>query len=262
MTPEEAFAELLARVGACSDESATISEEELDRWPSAAVAAMKSQGLLVKARAGTTVVCPGCEEQCVMPVNVVKDGAQYTRAFVVCDKRDDINRVAVSDRRMKQWRSDAKMLCAFVAASLGVRRSSQAATDARLMNVGFASGEKRSQMLALRPDGEPELVVASSTRPLSVLVAYRDGAYVLDASMIRQLVDAATTGDPRYTPNNVRREAGKLDTQAMREGWQRAYRALRKEHPDKPAFWCAQRIANSPAGCDRSPDTIRKQMKK
>lgn len=62
-----------------------VSDEELTRWPPAAVAAMKAQKLLVKAPAGKSVVCPGCEEECVMPVNVVRGEAQPTTAFVVCD---------------------------------------------------------------------------------------------------------------------------------------------------------------------------------
>ena len=49
--------------------------------------------------------------------------------------------------------------------------------------------------------------------------------------MIRRLVDAATTADNRYTPSNARREARKLDTQAMYESWQKEYRELQTKTP-------------------------------
>jgi hypothetical protein len=84
-----------------------------------------------------------------------------------CDKRDDINRVSVSADRVMQWRSDA--VCGFIAASLGLRRSDQHPADAGLLNIGMASGDKRSQMLSLRGDGELALVAAKNAVPLAEL---------------------------------------------------------------------------------------------
>jgi len=47
------------------------------------------------------------------------------------------------------------------------------------------------------------------------------------------MVDAATPTDPRHTPSNVKREARKIETQAMDAAWQKAYRALRKKRPNE-----------------------------
>ncbi len=71
MTPKAALIELLGRVGARLGESITVSTEELSQWPTEAVAALKSQGLLLKARPAKSVVCPGCEQECSMPVHTV-----------------------------------------------------------------------------------------------------------------------------------------------------------------------------------------------
>ena len=76
-------------------------------------------------------------------------------------------------------------------------------------------GDKRSQMLCLKADGELALVAGSNALPLAELVRYRDSEYSMDSAMIRQLVDSATTADSRYTPSNARREARKLDTQGL-----------------------------------------------
>ncbi|MFI5398585.1 MAG: hypothetical protein ACHQ9S_23895 [Candidatus Binatia bacterium] len=262
MTPEAALIELLARAGAAQGGAVLVSGEELSRWPAAAVAAMKSQKLLTKARPAASVVCPGCERECVMPVHTVPVGPRGPSTFIVCDKRSDINRVPVSAEGQKQWRCNADAVCGFVARSLGLRRSDQHPADAGLLNIGIARGDKRSQMLGLRADGDLALVVANNATPLAELVGYRDGEYSVDGAMVRQLVDSATTADPRYTPSNARREARKLDTQATYERWQKAYRDLKRRRRNMSDVWYAQQIAKQNIAARRSADTIRKHMKK
>jgi hypothetical protein len=83
----------------------------------------------------------------------------------------------------------------------------------------------------------------------------------VDAVTVRQLVDAATATDPRYTPSNARREARKLDTLAMYEEWRKAYRALKKQRPNMSDVWYSRQVAKSEVGCGRSADTIRKHIK-
>jgi hypothetical protein len=262
MTPETALIELLARVGARGGAAVFVSAEELDLWPALAVAAMKVQGLLRKAHPAVSTVCPGCEQQCVMPVHTVPAGRRSGASFIVCDKRSDINRVHVSTGRLKLWRCDADALVGFIAACLGLRRSNQPPSAAGVLNVGMVQGEKRRQMLSLRVDGaEWFLVSADSTLPLAELVAYDGGEYFVDAAMVRQLVDSATTADQRYTPSNARREARKLNTRAMYESWRRAYRDLKKRRLHMSDVWYAQQIAKLTIGAGRSAETIRRRMK-
>jgi hypothetical protein len=261
MTLHDALIELLARVGARNGAAVLVDAEELSQWPAAAVAAMKSQKLLAKARPAVSVVCPGCERECVMPVHTSPAGPHGQASFIVCDKRDDINRVSVSADRLMQWRCDADAVCGFIAASLGVRRSDQHPADAGLLNIGMASGDKRSQMLCLQHSGDLALVAANNAVPLAELVGYRGGEYSVDGQMIRQLVDSATTADPRYTPSNARRETRKLDTQAMHEAWRKAYRDLKRKRPNMTDVWYSQQIAKQGIAASRSAETIRKHMK-
>jgi hypothetical protein len=263
MTPQDALIELLASVGARNGAAVLISAEELSDWPAAAVAAMKSQKLLAKARPAVSVVCPGCERECVMSVHTLAAGPRGPASFVVCDKRDDINRVSVSADRLMQWRCDADAVCGFIAASLGLRRSDQHPADAGLLNIGIAFGGKRSQMLCLKTDIALALVVGTGAVPLAELVGYRDGEYSIDGDMIRQLVDSATTtADPRYAPSNARRESRKLDTQAMYEAWRKAYRDLKKKRRNMTGVWYSQQIAKLAIANCRRAETIRKHMKK
>ena len=53
----------------------------------------------------------------------------------------------------------------------------------------------------------------------------------------------AATGDSRYTPSNVRREARKLNTQSLHESWQEEYRVLKQRQPGMSGVWYSQRIA-------------------
>ena len=170
--------------------------DELGQWPSAAVAAMKSQGLLTKARPAASVVCPGCERECVMPVQSLPGSSRNPASFIVCDKRSDINRVPVPTERLTQWQCNTDAVCKFVANSLGLRRSNKRSVSANLWEIGIATGDKRSQMLCLKADGVLTLVAGNNTVPLAELIGYHDGAYSVDGVMIRQLVDSATTATP------------------------------------------------------------------
>ena len=66
---------------------------------------------------------------------------------------------------------------------------------------------------------------------------------------------------PRHTPSTAKREAGKIDTQAMYATWQKAYRALLKKNPGKSDVWYSQQIAKADKVHVRDPSTIKKHMK-
>jgi hypothetical protein len=132
----DALLGLLERVGASRDAAALVSDEELSRWPEAAVRELKAQKLLVKASPAGSVVCPGCEQECTMPVHTVSAGPGTANSFIVCDKRDDINRVQVSAERLRQWRCGAEAVGRFVALSLGLRPESQRKAGDGLWELG------------------------------------------------------------------------------------------------------------------------------
>ena len=58
MTPEAALVELLSRVGTLGGAAVTVNTEELNEWPAAAVAALKSQHLLRKALRDSSAKIP------------------------------------------------------------------------------------------------------------------------------------------------------------------------------------------------------------
>jgi hypothetical protein len=262
MTPQAALIELLGRVGARNGAATLVSTEELNQWPAAAVAAMKTQNLLLTARPAKSVVCPGCEQECSsMPVHTVTRAISPAASFVVCDKRSDTNRVPIPAARLAQWRCDAQAVCRFVAACLSLQQTTLQPSDAGLLPIGMARGNKRTQMLCLRVHGHVALVVGADAMPLADVIGFENGSFTLDHAVIHQMVDAATTADPRHTPSTAKRDARKIDTQAMYATWQKAYRALLKKSPGKSDVWYSQQIAKADKVHVRDPSTIKKHMK-
>ncbi|MHB8389162.1 MAG: hypothetical protein ACYDBH_06220 [Acidobacteriaceae bacterium] len=262
MTPQAALQELLERVGAGHGTAALVSDYELGQWPNAAVSAMVAQGLLTPARPAVSALCPGCERECVMPVHTLPQATRHPEAFIVCDKRHDINRVAVPIGQLTQRQCTVPAICGFVADSLALRRSDKRSSTAGHWDIGLVTGARRSQMLSLKADGVLVLVAGNNAVPLAECIRYHNGTFSMDGTLIRQLVDAATTSDHRYTPSNARREARKLDTQAMYDRWRKEYRALKKTRPNLSDVWYAQQIAKKPIAQGRDAETIRKHMKK
>lgn len=262
MKPVDALIELLDRLGANQGSAVLVNDDELRQWPSEAVKAMKSQKLVAKARPASSVICPECEPQCVMPVHTMPAAARSAGYFIVCDKRSDTSRVPVSEGRLIQWQCNAELVCGFIAASLGLRRINGGKSNADLWEIGIATGSKRSQMLCLQAKGELTLVVGDNTVPFTGLIAFCDEQYSLDGDTIRHMVDAAISADDRYTPSRVKREARKLETRSLHASWRKKYHELKRSKPGKTDSWYAQQIAKMDTGQGRNAETIRKNMKK
>ena len=261
MTSLEALLELVARVGASNGAGVAVNELELSRWPITAVRELKAKQLLLKTSPATSTVCPGCEQECTMPIHTIP-GTRPPVSFVICDKRDDINRVKVPAERLQEWRSDGEAVGVFVAKSLGIRAEGQRKIRDGLWEIGLVRGKKRSQMLCLKADGSLELLAGSNSVPLSELLQFETKGYSIDATAVQQLADMASTGDSRYTPSNARQEARKLDTQNIYESWRKAYREFKTRRPGMSDVWYSQQIAKSPSAASRNAETIRKHMKR
>lgn len=258
----DALLELLNRVGACQDRVVLVSNEQLHQWPAVAVKAIKSQKLIARTRPASSMICPACESQCVMPVHSLPAPTGKASSFIVCDKRSDINRVHVPADRLIQWQCNADLLSGFVASCLALHHNTKRIDDVGRHEIGVVIGNKRSQMLCLEIKDTVNLIIGHSTAPLAEFIEFHDRSYSLDVKRIRQLVDSSTTADERYTPNNARQEARKLDTQSMYERWRKEYRALSKRRPEMSDRWCSQQIARMEIAQGRDAETIRKHMKK
>jgi hypothetical protein len=105
-----------------------------------------------------------------------------------------------------------------------------------------------------RAAGDAALALAKQPRPVETSTSDND-------SQEERPATTATTGNG-CTPNNARREARKLDTEAKYASWQKAYRRLLKNRPNMSDVWYSQQIAKMDIANGSSPETIRKNMKK
>lgn len=192
MTSEAALRELLERVAVGEGATAFITDDELSRWPDAAVAEMKTQRLLAKARPATSAVCPGCEYECTMPVHVLSDGARTPAAFIVCDKRDDINRVDVPIGRLEQWHTTGELLADVLARLLEVSRTASTAANDKEWVVGTLKGRKHKSLVTLRAGNDLHLLLAGHTVPLADILAFNQDTLTVDKNELIRRVDKPT----------------------------------------------------------------------
>lgn len=223
MTPGTVLGELLGRVGAQQGAAVTMSVHELGDWPGAAVAAMKSQGLLTKARPAASAVCPGCERECVMPVHVLTNNAREPEAFIVCDKRSDINRVPVPVSCLEQWQASGDSIAALLAGLLGLHRSGASGTDAARWEVGMLKGTKHSSHLVLVADGKLILSLAGHSVPLADVLAFEGDAFKVDRRALTRLVDQPVAGAGDVESATHRRERIRKRVQAVKNKGVKAF---------------------------------------
>ena len=87
MTLEDAVWELLQCLGADGD--TMIPWEQFRRWPKGAVDTLQDAGWLKPGDRAETVECPGCEENCPVPVAIFPaDEGPGMRVFVACEDRN------------------------------------------------------------------------------------------------------------------------------------------------------------------------------
>jgi hypothetical protein len=222
MTPEAALIELLERVGARHGAAVVVGDHELSAWPGAAVAAMKSHGLITKARPASSAICPGCERECVMPVHILPHPTGPA-AFIVCDKRSDINRVAVPISRLEQWQASGASIADLLAALLGLRRPGAGDGDDERWEIGMFKGATHSSHLVLLAGGRLTLSLAGHSIALADVLALEGNAFKVDKRTLIRLVDQPIAGAGDSESAAQRRERLKKRVQAVKAKGAKAF---------------------------------------
>lgn len=120
--------------------SALFGPDDIARWPKGALEALVRAGLLRQASHATSVVCEGCEEACLSDVEFLGgDDGTPLRAYVVCERREDIGRVEVPLERLRRWAVDLGGLAAVIARDLGAVGEVEELLAGRLWWLGSAT---------------------------------------------------------------------------------------------------------------------------
>jgi hypothetical protein len=210
MTPEQALSELFGRLAAAKGAPVLISEQELVSWPELTVRAMKAAGLLIPASPASGVVCPGCEQECSMPVLNRGDGSETSSFFVVCDKREDISTVAISAVNLRQWGASLAGIAEVIGRLLGVVGA--VSVNGPRCEVGIFCGRKHSSHVTLIADGILSLRVGGHVMDLGTVFAIHNGAIQIDRLALERGVDkpVAGGGDVEAADQRRRRLTGEV----------------------------------------------------
>jgi len=242
---------------------AVLSDDTVAEWDAGVLDAVVASGLQTAA-AAQSIECHGCEERCFMDVVVQPARAGQARAFVVCDvpdKQAQMGRIQIAPDRLRQWQSTGTLLARFLGEKLGIAGELETPCDSQRIRLGMLKGANGRRWVSL-VQAPLALEVNQQQVPVAELLFVGGDGITLDWPRIQHLLftDAGAAGT-HYSPNADRREARKLDTQAMYQEWRDAYADLVKEHPGKGKKWCSQKIARMPVGRRRDAESIRKQLK-
>jgi hypothetical protein len=143
--------------------------------------------LLVKGTPADTLTCPGCEEDCLMPVEIITTASGAMRAFVVCDRRDDVARVDIARDQLEQWTCSPERVADVLARLLGIRRSSD--DTAGRWEVGMLKGAKGKAHVVLRIERELRLHLAGYVLMLADVLELDENGLSVERQALLNCVD-------------------------------------------------------------------------
>ena len=159
MQADELLASLKARFARSKTVRITIHADEIAGWPKGIAEQWIQSKLLTQAEPAQALECDGCEQACFMPVNVVAaEGTRPARAFIQCDKRDDMGRVRVTFARLYQWHMSRS---GFEKLQAGWVVTSAADTGTRKLRKSKAPVQFRSALEKLLAEIERRAVAGS-----------------------------------------------------------------------------------------------------
>lgn len=234
MTPQAVLTELLDRIAASHGERVLVGADELADWPAEAVTALQSEAVITRARPAVSTICPGCERECVMPVHTPTGAGHAVGAFIVCDKRSDINRVSVPASRLEQWQASGDSIADSLARLLGLHRLGADTASEGRWEVGMFKGSKHAGPLVLVADGKLTLSIAGHFIPLASVMTLDEGGLKADKHVLLRELDgddrppSAGIGSPAWRTQHAKaaadarhnRPGGSRDKQKrIREIW-------------------------------------------
>ena len=197
------LAELSARLGGSTEAAIFLSADDGDDTDALAQLLVDA-GLLLPAEPAGAMICDGCERICTMPVEVAPpiDGIP-ARAFIICDKREDIGRVGIEPARLRRWIFSYPLLARALAQALKTDRAPDEEGTGQRYQLGKVRFRRKAIpfMLARSAEsirGDAGVTIVLDERPdqpapgfcvgLTQAVYFRNGRLVLGLNALRRAV--------------------------------------------------------------------------
>lgn len=129
-----------------------------------------------------------------MPVHTLTHEGRIPDSFIVCDKRDDINRVPLPISLLEQWQVTGASIAELVASLLGLRRPDVGERSTERWEVGVLKGAKHSSHVVLLAEGRLSLSLAGHSIALSEILVIEGSNFKLDKRALIRLVDKPAGG--------------------------------------------------------------------
>jgi hypothetical protein len=200
MTETDLLEHIFERLCRADSEQEIFGADEATQWSGGALEALIKSGLLERAEPAQVIECDGCERNCFMPVHVrPTEGNRPTRAFISCDKPEDVGRVPVELGRLAQWRITVGMLAGAVARLLGFLQVPHEDSVGKRWTLGRLKGKDYKGAVTLSVQGGIALMVAGQNIPLVHVLTLNTRGLKADKDALLKLMD----GDTRQPPAGV-----------------------------------------------------------
>lgn len=115
-----------------------ISWEQIQRWPSEAINIFLKIGWLKRALPATTIECPGCENNCFMPVQYHPASfGKSSLPFVSCDVRNYMGIVNIPLTLLQQWQLTYMQLAHWFCKEINLISKPSIGNEKTNINLGF-----------------------------------------------------------------------------------------------------------------------------
>ncbi len=165
---------------------------EAAQWPEGALEVLIDFGLLGRAEPAQVIECDGCERSCFMPVHVrPAESDRPARAFISCDKPEDVGRVPVELARLARWRITGAMLAGVATRLLGFTSPPRLDSIGKSWTLGQLKGKEYNGEVKLSIESGTILSVANQTVPLlNILTLGRRGLIANKVALLKILKSA------------------------------------------------------------------------
>jgi len=238
MTLDDVLRELIGCLNTRDD--CVVGWEQARQWPKGAMEIFQKAGWLKATAPADTIECPGCEESCFMPVQFSPAPAgQAAAAFVACDVRSEMGKVAVPLARLQQWQLSQAQIARWISNALNLRSKPEKDATSATFKLGTIRGKERLAELRLDLNEPISLKASGHMLPLSEITFIAAGQPDIDRPAVLAMVDLPPARvqkikesvKKRITPVSAAQEGLEVGTPQWRE--QTARNAANARH-DQP----------------------------
>ena len=134
-----------------------------DTLGSEAIGILVGAGMMRSHCSAASIICPGCEEACVMPVERRETDHVHV-PFIFCDKPQDFGRISLDPRHLDQWRTDIELVASCVANLIGTATVPGVLIPNDLVRLGRAEFSGADAGCFLAHDGSDAILTHRALR--------------------------------------------------------------------------------------------------